>query len=136
MAALASIILADAAASALTFAPAGISTEGVAMYEDRASGISVGFPKLTVNLRRPNKTSSNYRATVKLVMPVLEQTSPSTATGIQPAPTVAYSITATTELVLPARCSLTDRQNALALVKSALADSVITALVEQYEAIW
>lgn len=136
MAALASITVNDSVSTERVFAPAGISPEGVAMYEDRSGGISVGFPKLTVNLRRPTKTSTNYRATVKLVLPILEQTSPSTATGIQPAPTVAYSITAQTEVVIPSRSTLTDRQNALAIHKNALADAVVTALFEQYEAIW
>lgn len=136
MAALASITLADSVPVNHVFSPVGISTEGVALYEDRASGISVGFPRLTASLRRPAKGSSNYRATIKMVLPVLEQTSPSTATGIQPAPTVAYSINSTVEMVIPSRSTLVNRSDALALLKAALASTPMASLIKDYEAVW
>jgi hypothetical protein len=50
-----------------------------------------------------------YKVTVKVVLPTLEQTSASTATGIQPAPTKAYDCTGIMEFLLPERSALWER---------------------------
>jgi hypothetical protein len=139
MAAIAPIVINDGQATPAshTFAPVTIDSNGVAKWADRVSGISVGFPVLTYSLKTPTKGSSSYKLTAKVTLPVLEQTSPSTATGIQPAPTVAYNLIANIELVLPERSTLGDRNNLIAYARNYLANAaVITAGVQNYETVY
>jgi len=83
---------------------------GVARWVDRSGGIAIGQPVLTLSIRPPTKTSRMYKVTLKLVSPTLEQTSASTMTGIQPAPTKAYDCTTVCEIMLPERSTLAERQ--------------------------
>nr|QDH91161.1 MAG: hypothetical protein H1Bulk30639e312_000002 [Leviviridae sp.] len=101
-----------------TFDPVGIDANGVASYEDASGGIAVGNPRLSIQLRRPNKTNRNYKVTVKLFVPTLEVTSPSTGSGIQPAPTKAYDCVFVGEFILPERSTSTERVNLSKLVQS------------------
>jgi hypothetical protein len=139
MSAIAPIVINDGQATpvAHTFAPVTIDPNGVAQWADRSSGISVGFPKLTYSLKNPSQGSSSYKLTAKVTLPVLEQTSPSTSSGIQPAPTVAYNLIANIELVLPERSTLADRNNLIAYARNYLANvAVITAGVQNYETVY
>lgn len=92
-----------------TFNPMGYVTPGVAKWVDRAGGIAVGYPSLTLQVRPPSQASRVYKVTAKLTFPTLEQTSPSTATGIQPAPTKAYDCSAIMEFLLPERSTAAER---------------------------
>lgn len=138
MAALAPIIINDGAATpvARTFNPVKIDQVGVAHLADRSGGIAVGFPVVSLFVRSPSKDSRNYKIIGKIVVPTLEITSPSTGSGIQPAPTKAYDCLATIEFVCPERSTLAERKNILAFVKNFLANANVTNAVEAYEAIY
>lgn len=139
MSAIAAIVINDGQTTpvAHTFNPVTIDSMGVAKWADRSGGISIGFPTLTYSLKSPTKGSTSYKLAAKVVLPVLEQTSPSTATGIQPAPTVAYNLIASIDLVLPERSVLLDRKNLIAFARNYLANAaVITAGVENYETVY
>jgi hypothetical protein len=101
-----------------TFDPEGFQLPGVARWVDRSGGIALGYPALTLQVRAPTKTSRVYRVTAKIVLPRLEQTSASTATGIQPAPTKAYDCTCIMEFLLPERSEAWERQTILDLAMS------------------
>lgn len=133
----AAITLADGQATPVnkTFAVAGV-TNGVASWEERSGGIPIGYSRLSTSLRRPAKGSRNFKVVTKVQLPVLEVTSPSTATGIQPAPTKAYELFATMEFTIPERASAADRANLLAYAKNALANSLISAEVKDLDNIW
>lgn len=135
MAAFAPIVISDGQVTpvAHTFSPERIDPAGVAKFVDRVTGIAIGFPVLTLATRSPSKGSRNYRVTGKLVVPTLEVTSPSTASGIQPAPTKAYELIATFEFVLPERSTLAERTNALAYAKNFLANTNVTNAVLSFE---
>ena len=68
--------------------PEGISPQGVAKWVNRSitttnpSGVAIGYPALTMSILPPTKASRVSKVTVKLVLPTLEVTSPSTMTGI------------------------------------------------------
>lgn len=138
MSAHAPLILADGQATPVnkTFSPVNINAAGLAKWQDRSGGIALGFPTVTTQMREPTKSFRSYRLTAKVVVPVLEVTSPSTASGIQPAPTKAYDVLASIEIVLPERSDLQTRKNALAYVRNLLANGVITTAVEQYEQVY
>lgn len=135
---IAALTLADGAATPVnhTFSPVGVDA-GIAKWEDRSGGIALGYPTITFSIRRPAKGSQNYGLTAKVVTPVLEVTSPSTSTGIQPAPTKAYDITMNVSMSLPARSTLQQRKDAYAFLKNYLANaSVMQAAVENYDGVW
>lgn len=138
MAAIAALTLADGQASPAnhTFSPVKIDTTGIAKWQDRADGIAVGFPTVTVSVRDPNKGSKAYKVQAKVVLPVLEVTSPSTSSGIQPAPTKAYDLLANVEIVLPERSSIDERKDLLAYVKNLLANAVLTSAVHDLEGVY
>jgi hypothetical protein len=131
------IVINDGATTpvAHTFGPVGI-TGPLASYADRVGGISVGYPIITASLVNPSKTSRNYKARLKIVMPVLETISNSTMSGIAPAPTKAYDLTADITFIMPERSSLQNRKDILAFAKNLLANAVTTALVENNETVY
>jgi len=109
-----------------TLSPEGFTLPGVAKWVDRSGGIAIGYPALTLSVRAPNKASRITRVQAKLVVPTLEQTSASTSTGIQPAPTKAYDCTMNLEFMLPERSTLAER-TALFNLACSLFASTITA---------
>lgn len=119
-----------------TFAPVGVDGS-LAEYADRAGGIPVGYGKITISVRGPqNAVSGVYKVQVKVLVPTLDVTSPSTSSGIQPAPTVAYTTACMMDFLLPSRSSLQNRKDVLAYVKNLLGNTVITSVVENLESVY
>lgn len=145
MAARAPIVVNDGKATpvAHTFKPTNV-VDDVNFYADQSGGIAAGFPVIAVSLREPvamrsngaSTNDRNYRCTVKIDVPVLEVTSASTGTGIQPAPTRAYTCVFRGEFILPERSTLQDRKDLLAYVKNTLAHAVPTAMIQDLEDVW
>lgn len=138
MTSLAIISLADGQTTPVvhTFSPVSVDAAGVAKLVDRSGGIAIGFPTLTMSVRSPSKGSKNYRVLAKIVQPTLEVTSPSTGTGIQPAPTKAYDLLGTIEFVLPERSTAAERKNIYAYVKNLMANANLSNAVETFETIY
>lgn len=137
MPALGNVVINDGATTpvAHTFGPVG-TKDGVSSYADRSGGIAVGYPTITVSLIQPSKTSKLYKARIKVVMPVLETISNSTVSGILPAPTKGYDMSADVTFILPERSSLQNRKDILAYCKNLLADAVTTAIVQNLETVY
>lgn len=115
------------------------------IFEDRAGGIAIGFPLVTVRFKRPapaqngSASSANgrvYRVQMNMAFPVLEVTSASTGTGIQPAPTVAYVLRCNSEWVLPERSTTQNRKDLRALFYNLLANTDVRKVLEDLEAFW
>lgn len=139
MTAIAALTLADGQTTPVnhTFSPVNIDANGVARWADRSGGVALGYPAITFSIKAPTKTQRSYKVNAKVVTPVLEQTSASTATGIQPAPTLAYNLLANVEFVLPERSTLAQRKDLLAYLKNYLANAaVITAAIENFESVY
>lgn len=102
-------------------------------YDNRAGGIVAGYDILTSSLKLPTKNARTTKVEYKLSCPILEQTSASTATGIQPAPTVAYTNIADLSFVLHERSTLQDRKNLLAMARDLIDEALMTAAVENYD---
>lgn len=140
MPAIGNIVIADGATTPVshTFSPVGINSDMVAFFDDRSAGIALGYNNLSISLRKPQSGAKtrNYKAHLKLVLPTLEVTSPSTASGIQPAPTKAYDAMASVEFILPERSSTQNRKDLLTLLKNALAHATVTAVVQDLENVY
>ncbi len=122
---------------ARTFGPSGIDSNEVAGYADRAGGIPIGYGVITILLRKPSDLQRGvYKATVKLLLPTLEQTSASTATGIQPAPTVAYTTAMHADFLLPSRSTTQERKNLRVLGMNLFNHATLTAVIENLESVY
>jgi hypothetical protein len=105
-------------------------------WVDRTQAISAGQNKLSVSQKSSSKDSPTYKITWKLVCPTLAQTSPSTSTGIQPAPSVAYTNLATLEFVLHERATQQERKDLLAQLRDLIDEAIVTNEVENLDLIW
>jgi hypothetical protein len=108
-----------------TFDPEGFLAPGVAKWVDRSGGYAVGFPSMTLQVRPPTKNGGRvYKVMMKLDVPTMDITAPTTVTGIQPAPSKAYSCVAILDLLLPERSSLAERTALFSLLKSFFEDTI------------
>lgn len=116
-------------------------TDGVQFYADQSSGVSLGFPKVSHQLRVPasngrrSDVSRNYRLKLKVTLPEME-TLGTADSGLTPPPTKAYESIFTGEFVLPERASSAHRADLLAYVRNYLADAIVTSFVEDLENTW
>lgn len=140
MAAIAPIVINDGQATPAshTFNPVRIDSTGVALFADRSGGIALGYPTISISLRSPNpKTGSRvYKAVKKTVLPVLEVTSPSTSSGIQPQPTKAYDLTHIEEFMLPERSTPAQRADLMAYVKNGSLNAQWTNTIANFESVY
>lgn len=126
-----------------TFNPANKDGKEVFHYVDRAGGIPIGYGRLGVQLKRPPDRLSPgstaradvFKISAKIDIPVLEVTSPSTSSGIQPAPTVAYTETVWIEFTVHGRSTEQNRKDILAYAKNLLNDSLLNAMVVNLESV-
>lgn len=138
MSAIANIVINDGQATpaAHTFAPAKTMAD-MAVLEDRAAGIYIGYNKLTFELRRPTGSAKsanrNLHFKLKIETPKMEVTSNNTMSGIAPAPTVSYRPVVEMVVTFPERCTLQDRKDLQAYIRNALANAFVTDAFEKYE---
>jgi hypothetical protein len=108
-----------------TFRPAGFRQPGVARWEDRAAGIAVGYPWVTLSVRPPTKESRIYKVSLKVGIPRLATTSPSTNTGVEPAPSKAYENQAHFDFLLHERSTREERVQLFNVVLSWFAENIM-----------
>lgn len=77
---------------------------------NKAAGIYVGFEKLTTLVRR-SESNKTTRVSIQLNCPTLAVTAPTTGTGIQPQPTVGYTVIGKIDCVFPDTCTMQDRKD-------------------------
>lgn len=97
-----------------TFTPDGIDSKGVARWVDQGQTILIGRSSFSLSVRKPTSGSRMYKVTMKYIQPTLDVTSPSTGTGIQPAPSKAYEHQIVLECMLPERGTLQERKDIFA----------------------
>lgn len=105
----------------------------IASWEDRVSGFSVGFNKITQSQRFPGKNVKSTKISVKITAPVMEVVSNSTVSGIPPAPTVSYTPLCTIDVVLPERSSLASRADLYAFIAAYVATNEFKNAVKLLE---
>lgn len=136
MPAIGNIVLADGQPTPVnrTFAPLMVDKNGVAWHENRASGVQIGYDQMTLALRRATPVSAINKFTLKLTLPILEVTSPSTASGIQPAPTLAYANSVYVDFLMHTRSTSQNRKDLVTLLRNALVNGgVVATCVENIE---
>jgi hypothetical protein len=130
MATVAAIVINDGASTpvAHTFAPSRVAPELVT-YQDRLAGVVAGFNILSIGTRYADKKNGAQKVTVRMALPTLAVTAPTTTTGIQPVPVAAFECFANLEFVLPSASSVQNRKDLFTLIKNALANSTVYSAV-------
>lgn len=144
MPALNTVVINDGASTpvARNFIPGAKDASGLQRWYDKTALSAIGFWQLAQGLRYPSvggKVSNSnriYLATVKLQLPILEVTSASTGTGIQPAPTVAYQPEVEVTFRLPERSSVQDRKHLRVLLLNYLQHANLVALIDNLEPVY
>lgn len=111
-------------ASNKTYVPIGKVRPNVVSYVDRSGGIQVGYPKYDVEVLYPQNGNRNLRVRESIVLPVMNITAPSTGSGIQPQPSVAFNLRCNREWVIPESALNADRMKLYALAVSFFAGSI------------
>lgn len=135
----ANVVINDAQATpvAHTFIPVGRDKNGVFWFEDQSQANAIGYWRVAVELKRPeipkgrqSSEGRSFRVRVEVHMPVLENVSNSTVSGVAPAPTVSYVMRGFSEFVVPERSTLQNRKDIGKIMRGALVDSQILAVLE------
>jgi hypothetical protein len=139
MPALAAIVLADAQGTPVnhTFNPMGLDANGVLWAVDQSQANAVGYWRISIEQKQPappkpgeSSAGRSYRVKIGLHEPVLETPGDSSASGIMPAPTVAYIPRSIGEYIIPERSALIDRKNLAKMFPLLLSNAQIVAMVE------
>lgn len=115
--------------AAVTFSAAGYSGDA-AVYENRKSGIPLGYETLTV---RTVKNANVRRTRMVINLPKLQTSSSVAADGFVPGPRVQHANRVTLEFVSSNASTTIDRQLMLDRIKMILADATAKAVVVDQE---
>lgn len=100
-----------------------------AVNYDKSLGIFTGFERLTTLVRR-SESNKATRISIQLSRPTLAVTAPSTGSGIQPNPTVAYTCLGKVDLVFPDSCTLQERRNMRRLIGNLMVNTTLASAIE------
>lgn len=131
MAAIANVVLNNGVPAAITFSPTDATT-AMAVWHDRSSGIDIGFPQMTLSLK---KLKSVNEVKVEFNVPTLEVISGSDG-GYTPSPKVAYTTVGKLTFLLPVRSTLAQRKDIEAFVKNCMSNAFVTAAIENLERVY
>lgn len=139
MATLVNIVLADALATPVnhTFIPLGADEKGVQWLVDQSQSNAVGYWRISISTSAPlppkageSSQGRTFRIKVALHEPILETNGDSSASGILPAPTVAYIPRSFTEFVVPERATLQNRKDLWKMTQLLMANAQVQTAVE------
>lgn len=120
-----------------TFAP--VTVDGnIARWANRVGGIPIGYETMELSIRPPSPKSLEkmYLVTLKIKAPTLDVTSPSTTTGIQPAPSVGYTNIAELKFWVSERSTDVERGNLQYLLGNMVLGSVFESVIEGLESVY
>ncbi|DAD50305.1 coat protein [ssRNA phage Gerhypos.1_22] len=134
MPAFGNIVIKDGASTPAdhTFSPSKIDGD-VASYADRSSGVPSKFYLLSASSRDPSGGNGQvYRDQFSISCPVVaDGTDPSVKAG-----TVLRTARFDCTFLIPASSTLQERKDVRAFAKNLLADTVVTAIVENLEHVY
>lgn len=109
---------------AKTFSARGADMQ-LAVWKDISSGISIGFPSVTVSNKERVGSNGAYRVEARVSIPVLETIS-GDAGGYTPSPKVAYTMFGKVEFVSPNRATVQNRKDLRAFIANLMGHALIT----------
>nr|APG77118.1 hypothetical protein [Changjiang levi-like virus 3] len=131
----AAITISDGAATpvAHTFSPTKIDANNIATFQERVSGVPIGYPTITWSVRAPTKGSSTYKVTGKLTQPKVIDVTDTSGKSVK---TVDYTNLATIELVVSEKSTKQERKDLRTLASNALLNTLLVASADDLESFW
>lgn len=118
-----------------SFSPSEIK-DNLMYWRDRSQAIYVGQNRLRLSQRVPGKDARTTKVVWNLTMPTLAVTAPTTGSGIQPAPSVAYENLAELSFVTHERSTLQERKDLLAMLRDLIDEGIVATQVHDGELIY
>lgn len=129
------IVINDGASTPLahTFYPSKIDANNIATFNERVSGVPVGYPTVTWSLRAPTVQSPAYKLVGKLTQPKVITTTDTTGKTVT---SVDYTNIGTIDLVVSSRCTKQERKDLRVLLSNLLLNASIVSSVDDLESFW
>lgn len=137
------IVLADAQATPVnrTFIPIGKDKNGTFWLEEQSAVLpAIGNWRISIERKSPTPAKDGqsslgrtYRIKIGMHHPVLEAVSNNTASGIAPAPTIAYIDRSFQEFIYAERCVYQDRDSLTKMSYNLLANASILSIIRNLE---
>jgi len=105
----------------------------VSHWQEQTAVSAIGFSDIVVKSRPIKPGVELQRVNGSLSIPTLDVTAPATGTGIQPAPSVAYSNDFTFGFKLPTRASTAEKWELFYRAKDLLTETFLEAMVKSNE---
>lgn len=126
--ALANLVLADGQGSPANHTFSYEAEVPNAIWTEKASGIPIGFPKITIQQSRPTQARKSVKTSIKIATPVLEVIS-GDVEGYTAAPKVAYTLLFEGHFVAPDRSTLQNRKDLTAFVQNLLGKAMVVSML-------
>ncbi len=116
-----------------TFSPTKIDANNIASFQERVSGVPVGYPTITWSVRAPTNNSPAYKVSGKITQPKVIVTTDATGKTVS---SVDYSNLGTVELIVSERSTKEERTDLRVLVSNLLQNAAIISSVDDLESFW
>lgn len=114
------------ASASHTYVPVEVGSNLVE-YQDKSVPELIGRPTLTLGRRRVSQQNGNHKVTLRAKFPVLNQ-----PVAGEPA-TLAYSITANVDVIIPGQASYDSRYDAAKLLATLVDDATFKNMIQEFD---
>jgi len=116
---------------AVTFTPVFRDANGVYWFHDLVETNPLLRRMISISLKNPSRGQKEpmYKANVRVFIPTPDITSPTTGTGIQPAPSKAYTTVSDMTFMIPQRSTLANRRDAEAFSRNLLSNTLVQGVL-------
>lgn len=121
------LALLDSGLVSRNFVPTNVEPSLVEFHYKNGSQLE--WPSVTMGRRKPTASNGNRKISIRVKVPVLE-TVTAAASGYTPGPTVAYTVSANVDWIVPARATAAEIADSVAYVQNALAHAVVENSVQ------
>ena len=124
MTAVANIVLNDSVPAARTFEPMRVA-DTLVTYADKSPGVFLEYPQISLGNRLPTAANGNYKATVRIRLPVPVDNS------LDPSlpPKLAYTLSANIDIVIPSQATTVEKFDLYWFLNNLVADQAVVDLV-------
>lgn len=112
---------------AVTFSPESVTSD-VATFADRTAGIAIGFRRLNISNKFAKGASKVNRAKMTVEYPV--------TTLVNGVSTIAYTLRATVDVILPDQATDAERKNLFAFVRNGLAHTAVQGALRDLDPLY
>lgn len=112
---------------AVTFSPESVTSD-VATFADRSAGVAIGFRRVNISNKFASGNSKVNRAKLSIDYPV--------TTLVNGVTTVAYTLRATVDVILPDQATDAERKNLYAFLSNGLANTQLRGALRDLDPLY